>query len=72
MSGIEAVSERSGLLDSEIGRSGGNGQEEEGRADRHGEREADDEYPAREASTKELLAVMGATWLGIFFAALGM
>jgi hypothetical protein len=42
---------------------------EDGRQD--GAQQADDVPLAEEPSTKKLLAIMGAMWLGSFFAALG-
>lgn len=62
--------ERMRLLDSEASHLYGSVQEDNSaeHVDSHDE---DDAPLAEEASTKELLAVMGAIWMGVFFAALG-
>ena len=67
----ENETERSRLLDTESGQLNGSIQEDGsgGQNDGHNE---DDIPLAKEASTKELLAVMAAIWMGVFFAALGI
>jgi hypothetical protein len=70
MSAAEDATERTRLLDSESGLLDGDVQEH-GSADHDDEHVANETPLAKEASTKELLAVMAAIWMGVFFAALG-
>lgn len=71
MTGIEDATEQSRLLENESGRRNGDDQGN-GYPDENDEQSAQDVPLAKEASTGELLAVMGATWVGVFFAALGV
>jgi hypothetical protein len=71
MSGTEYATERSRLLDNEDGLSD-RSRGQEGDRDSNDEQDADDVPLAKEASTRELLAVLSATWVGVFFAALGI
>ncbi len=71
MSGPEDATERSRLLDNESGHLNGNVPENADRA--HQDDQGADDIPlAKETSTRELLAVMAAIWMGSFFAALGI
>lgn len=70
MSNMEDSTERSRLLD-EGSRTDPHGQES-GNEDQNDEEVTDGVPLAREASTRELLAVMSAIWMGVFFAALGL
>lgn len=77
MNSTDLAGEQSRLLDSEIGRANGIVREEEEEEDDDNDQENNDEGAegeatlAKEASTRQLLAVMGAIWVGVFFAALG-
>jgi hypothetical protein len=71
MARTEDATERSPLLDSEHGRLDADDQPN-GYADENNEQITQDVPLAGESSTGALLAVMGATWVGVFLAALGM
>ena len=71
MAGTDDATERSRLLNSASSRPNGDGVEN-GYSDHNDEQSAGDISLTKEASTRQLLAVMAATWMGVFFAALGM
>lgn len=71
MNAMEDATERSRLLDTESGRTNPDGRGD-GHASEAHEQDADNVPLAEEVSTKELLVVMAAIWMGVFFAALGM
>ena len=66
MSATEDVTERIRLLDNESGRLHGDVQAD-GSADHEDEHVTNHTPLANEVSTRELLAVMAATWMGVFF-----
>jgi hypothetical protein len=68
MSGTNVQTERSPLLgDDQL-----NGHVQENGYTGQNDASNDEDVPlAKEATTKELLAVMAAIWMGVFFAALG-
>ncbi len=65
------ATERTRLLDGESGHLHGSVQQDDS-GDQDDGHDEDDVPLAAEASTRELLAVMAAIWLGVFFAALGI
>lgn len=67
----EVATERSRLLDHQPG-SADEIVREDGNPNHDDTQDEDDVPLAKEPSTRELLVLMGAIWMGVFFAALGI